>query len=116
MRRMSFSLTEPQLLDGSKTVTRRLGWRTLKPGDELLAVRKCMGLRKGEKQHPLARIRVKSVRREPLCRMLAGDCAAEGFPLMTPSVFVIFFCGANKCKPETEVTRIEFEKLPKESQ
>lgn len=108
MRRMSFALTEQQLLDGTKTVTRRLGWRTLKPGAELLAVRKAMGLRRGERQHVLGRIRVVSVRREPLFSMPAGDCAAEGFPNMTPSVFVTFFCGANDCKPETEVTRIEF--------
>lgn len=109
MRRMSFALTERQFLDGTKTVTRRIGWRDLKPGDELLAVRKSMGLRKGERQHVLGRIRVKSARREALFSMLAGDCAAEGFPNMTPSVFVTFFCGANKCQRETEVTRIEFE-------
>jgi hypothetical protein len=111
MRHMSFALTERQLLDGSKTVTRRLGWRTVKPGDELLAVRKTMGLRKGESHHALARIRVKSVRREPLCEMLAGDCAREGFPHMRPSDFVRFFCAANKCAPSREITRIEFELL-----
>jgi len=108
---MSFALTEEQLLDGSKTVTRRLGWRSLKPGEEIQAVRKCMGLRKGEKQVLLCRIRVVSVRREPLFSMLAGDCAAEGLPNMTPSAFVTFFCGANGCRPETEITRIEFRRV-----
>ena len=47
MRNMSFALTEAQLLDGTKTVTRRLGWTMLKPGDHFRAVRKAMGLRKG---------------------------------------------------------------------
>ena len=50
MRRMSFSMTEPQFRDGSKDVTRRLGWKFLKPGDRIMGVRKCMGLAKGEKQ------------------------------------------------------------------
>ena len=33
MRNISFSLTEEQFLNGSKDVTRRLGWLFLKPGD-----------------------------------------------------------------------------------
>lgn len=47
MRIMSFALTEQQLMDGTKTVTRRVGWANLKPGDRLTAVRKAMGLKKG---------------------------------------------------------------------
>ena len=43
MRMMSFALTERQLMDGSKTVTRRTGWANLRPGERLLAVRKAMG-------------------------------------------------------------------------
>ena len=35
MRMMSFALTEPQLMDGSKTVTRRTGWAELTPGTVL---------------------------------------------------------------------------------
>lgn len=105
---MSFALTERQLLDGSKDVTRRLGWRTLKAGDQVLAVRKAMGLRKGERQVVLGTIRIVSVRFEPLARITLDDCRREGFPLMTPGVFVTFFCSANGCKPEDEVTRIEF--------
>lgn len=46
---MSFALTTVQILDGSKDVTRRLGWEFLKVGDLLRPVRKCMGLRPGEK-------------------------------------------------------------------
>jgi len=111
---MSFALTERQLLDGTKTVTRRLGWLTLKPGDELLAVNKAMGLRKGEKSRALARIRVISVMREPLDTITPLECAAEGFPGMPPSEFVEMFCAAHakRCTPTTLVTRIKFERLP----
>lgn len=42
MRRMSFMLTETQYVDGSKDVTRRLGWLTLKPGDKFMGVNKAM--------------------------------------------------------------------------
>mgnify|MGYP001616820276 CR=1 FL=1 len=115
MRRMSFALTERQLLAGHKTVTRRLGWRTLKAGDELLAVDKCMGLKKGQKQRVLARIRIVSVRREPLFYANEHEARAEGFPHMTGSEFVTYFARSMKCDPMTEVTRIEFEMLQKES-
>lgn len=105
---MSFALTEEQLLAGQKDVTRRLGWLWLKPGDQVRAVRKAMGLRKGERVHVLGTIRVVSVRREPLCRIDLDDCRREGFPRMTPSVFVTFFASANSCSAEALVTRIEF--------
>lgn len=111
MRRMSFALTERQLLAGTKTVTRRLGWRWLRAGDELLAVRKCMGLRKGEKQEPLARIRVTSVRQERLDAITPDDVEREGFAELGVTGFVAMFCRATKCGPEDEVTRIEFERL-----
>lgn len=111
MRRISFSMTEPQLIDGSKTVTRRLGWRGLKAGDHLQAVNKCMGLRKGEQARLLGVIEVVSVRREPLNEMTDADCAREGFPLMGPVEFMLMFCKAMKCTPQTEVTRIEFRRV-----
>lgn len=38
MRNMSFALTTPQILNRSKTVTRRAGWSFLKPGDIVCAV------------------------------------------------------------------------------
>lgn len=109
-RLMSFALTEPQLLNGMKTVTRRVGWLTLKEGDELVAVRKAMGLKKGESVKRLARLRVMSVRREPLNTITQADCRAEGFPGHTPESFVAFFCRTHPgCTPRTEITRIEFE-------
>ena len=48
-RNMSFALTTKQIEDETKDVTRRNGWWFLKPGDQIWAVEKCMGLKKGEK-------------------------------------------------------------------
>lgn len=118
MKSISFSLTEPQFLAGSKDVTRRLGWEKLKAGDHLRAVRKAMGLKKGETQHVLGEIEVVSVRREKLRAMTSDstygndECRREGFPHMTPGAFVEFFCASHrKCKPTKFITRIEFKKV-----
>ncbi|MCA0401330.1 MAG: hypothetical protein LCH38_11000 [Proteobacteria bacterium] len=114
MRNISFALTEPQFLDGTKDVTRRTGWTFLKPGDRLRAVRKAMGLKKGEKVHVLGVIEIVSVRCEPLlniCREMGGT-SREGFPEMTGLDFIRFFCASHKhCTPETIVTRIEFRRV-----
>lgn len=111
-RLISFSMTEPQFLDGSKTVTRRMGWLHLKAGDRLMAVRKAMGLKKGEKVHVLGEIVVTDVRREPLSAITPDDCAREGFPEMTLQEFIAFFCkGHSGCTPDSIVTRIEFERM-----
>ena len=110
-RAMSFHLTEQQLVNGTKDVTRRLGWNALREGDVITAVRKCMGLRRGEKQEPLDTLRVVSVRRERLNTITADDVRREGFPDMTPEAFVEFFCQANHCPPDAQVTRIQFERV-----
>ncbi len=117
MRNMSFAMTTGQIQDGTKTVTRRLGWLHLKPGDMLRPVRKCMGLKPGEKIEALREpVRVISPSREPLRRMTddleygRAECIREGFPDLTPAQFVAMFCASHKpCTPETIVTRIEFE-------
>ena len=115
MRNMSFGLTQTQVRAGTKTVTRRLGWRTLRPGENLQAIEKGQGLRKGEKVKPIRSIRILNVRREPLIRLYeprygAEECAKEGFPGRDPLEFVIWFCKAHRpCKPNWLVTRIEFE-------
>ena len=108
-RLISFSLTEPQILDRSKTVTRRLGWRNLKRGTVLRGVRKAMGLKPGEKVEDLALIRVVSVRTERLDEITTEDVAREGYPGRTPAWFVEHFCAAMRCFPRVQVTRIEFE-------
>lgn len=118
MRMMSFALTERQLLDGSKTVTRRTGWANLRPGERLLAVRKAMGLKAGERVQPLCEIEVMSVRRQALGCIDAADCAAEGFPHLSPEDFIRFFMakvktpGIGRSINEITVTRIEFRKIP----
>ena len=88
MRNISFALTTEQFLSGQKDVTRRFGWWGLKPGDQVRAVEKAMGLKKGEKMKVLGVIEVVSVRREPLNTMAPEDCALEGFPHFTPDQFV----------------------------
>jgi hypothetical protein len=120
MRTMSFALTTTQIMDGTKTVTRRLGWLNLKPRQQIRPVRKCMGLRPGEKLDVLRDpLTVVSIRREPLRALLDDvdygflECALEGFaahPLYQwPSEFVAMFCATHKgCTPETVITRIEF--------
>lgn len=70
MRNMSFALTVPQIQAGTKDVTRRLGWEFLKVGELFQPVRKCMGLKPGEKLELLrGPLRVVSLRREPLDMM-----------------------------------------------
>ncbi len=108
MRLISFFLTTPQFLDGSKTVTRRLGWKNVKPGDRLMAVRKSQGRKKGEPVERLGEIEVLSVCREPLYRVDRKDTTREGFPTLTPGEFVDMFCKHMGCTSLTEVTRIEF--------
>lgn len=112
---MSFFLTTPQILAGTKTVTRRLGWAFLKPGERFCAVEKCQGLKAGEHVNRLAECEVVSVRRERLDAITAADVALEGFPDLTPEAFVDLFCRANRCESEIEVTRIEFRKVRKDA-
>lgn len=109
-RNMAFSHTTAQFLDGAKTVTRRLGWRDLEPGDVLCAVRKSRGLRKGETVERIGRFAVVSVRSERLDSITAEDVIREGFD-MTPEVFVAMFCEMNGCRPDEIVQRIEFVRI-----
>lgn len=110
VRNISCALTAPQILDQSKDVTRRLGWLHLKAGDLIQPVKKCMGLKPGEKIEKLGPpVRVVSVRRERLDLITIDDCRREGFPQMTGAEFVAMFCATHKgCTPATEITRIEF--------
>jgi hypothetical protein len=109
MRWMSFALTSGQVRHRLKTVTRRMGWRNLTPGTVLKAALKCQGLKNGERPIEIGRIRVVAVSRERLDAITAEDVRREGFSEMSPANFVSFFCEANHCEPDAEVTRIEFE-------
>ena len=117
-RLMAVSLTEAQVRDRAKTVTRRAGWLMLKPGDRLTLCRKVMGRRPGEPLERIADVEVTEVRRERLDAITAADVAAEGFPQKTPAEFIAFFCATHRgCRPDTEVTRIQWRYLPeKESE
>jgi hypothetical protein len=110
-RLMAVSLTEDQVRARAKTVTRRSGWRMLRPGDQLTLCRKVMG-RRGEPLERIATVEVTSARRDPLDAITAADVAAEGFPQWTPAEFITFFCRTHRgCGPGTEITRIEWRYL-----
>lgn len=114
-RNISFALTTDQIRDRSKTVTRRLGWKNLKPGQILNACVKCMGLKPGEQIQRLGQIRVVSAVPEPLVAMMRdetygkAEAEREGFPQMDGKQFVEMFCQHMGGNCEQEVTRIEFE-------
>jgi len=127
MRNMSFALTTAQFRNTRpgvwpaercagkhpcKWVTRRSGWRFLKPGDHVRAVEKSMGLGKGGKIRPLGVIEIVSVSREALNAIDRRECIAEGFPELTPNRFVAMFTGHMGGRPDQIVTRIEFKRLP----
>lgn len=115
MRNISFSLTTPQVRAGTKDVTRRVGWVTLKPGTRLMACEKCQGLGKGGKIVKIREIEVLSVEREQLREILERphrgkrtECEREGFPDMAPKEFFLMFMEHMGIGPSDYVTRIEF--------
>jgi hypothetical protein len=110
MKHMSFALTKDQILEQTKTVTRRLGWDSLKPGDMIQPVEKCMGLKKGQKRKKIGcPIRITSFNKERLQDISRYEVEKEGFPDLNPQEFISFFCKAMRCSPDTVVNRIEFE-------
>ena len=108
-RNMSFAMTTDQIITRTKTVTRRFGWWFLKPGDEVRAVEKSMGLKKGEKIRPLAMVRIISTKAEPLNIINQSDVIKEGFPNMTPQEFVQMLVNHYGVSPNATINRIEFE-------
>lgn len=117
---ISFFYTTEQVKTRTKDVTRRLGWKNLKPGTRLTGIVKGQGLKPGEKIQKLCEIEVVSVRREKLRAMWDDihygfeETRREGFgeehPAVrgSPTAFVEMFCSHMNCTPETEVQRIEF--------
>lgn len=121
-RLMSVQLTEDAVRERRKTVTRRLGWLDLEPGDLLTLCRKVQGRKRPDGTvEPLVRladVEVVSVRCERLDAIDAADVAREGFPAadgvggwMTVEAFIRFFCKHMRCTSDTEVTRIEWRYL-----
>lgn len=107
-RNISFFLTQDQIRNKTKTVTRRAGWLFLKKGDILNACEKCQGIGKGNKIVKICKIEVTKLSRDPLYLITKEDCIREGFPDMSPDEFVAFYCKHNKTTPFFDVTRIEF--------
>lgn len=99
MRNMSFALTTKQVRNGTKTITRRPGWKFLKPGDRIMACVKCQGIKKGTLER-IREIEVVSVMQEPLSVLLEfprqyiyamGEMEREGFSGTNPRDFVVHF-------------------------
>jgi hypothetical protein len=124
-RLMSVTLTEQAVRDRRKTVTRRVGWRFLKPGDRLTLCRKVMGRKPGEPLGRLAEVEVVSVRHERLWDIdddeIARECVEPvpgrfgewhtdtGQP--TPWAWIEWFCDEMNVAPDDFVTRIEWRYL-----
>ena len=114
-RNMSFALTTEQFKARTKTVTRRLGWDFLEPGDIVRGVEKTQGLKLGEKLKPLGFIRIISMRQEPLDAITQEDVVAEGFPNLNVDEFVAMLVAHYNVTPDRFFNRIEFEHLEKET-
>lgn len=113
MRNISFALTTPQFYRRHKTVTRRMGWEDIEPGQILCGIVKGQGLRLGESIQRLAIIRVSEPTREKLSAITAEEVAREGFPGMDPRAFIRMFCDSHEsCRPASVITRIPFQFIP----
>lgn len=114
-RLMSVALTEDAVVARQKTVTRRLGWDFLKPGDRLTLVRKAMGRKRAdgtlEPLVRLAEVEVVSVDRRRLSDIDVADVEREGFPGWDPDRFIRFFCEHMKTNRRVVLTRIEWRYL-----
>ena len=110
-RNLSFAITTQQMIDQTKTVTRRTGWSNLRPGEIICAVEKGMGLKKGERIKRIGLIEIINVTQTPLSAIIQEDVIREGFPEMSPAEFVAMFCLTHKCPAHQKVTRIEFKHI-----
>lgn len=115
MRNMSFALTTSQAYTQVKTVTRRMGWATAKPGQLIQQVEKGMGLKAGETIKRIHVIKLEDNMKEQLSVLTKypqygmTELIREGFPNLTPGQFVEMFCDTHKgCTPETAVNRLSF--------
>jgi hypothetical protein len=126
---MSVALTEEGVRERRKTVTRRLGWKFLKPGDRLVLCPKVQGRKRRdgtvEPLVRLAEVEVVSVRRERLWDITDEDIRCEAVDpgvfeecytdtgLPTPQSWIAWFCEQMNVMPDAAVTRIEWLYLPK---
>jgi hypothetical protein len=116
VRNMSFRMTTEQVKNQTKTVTRRVGWAFLKPGDLVQPIVKGQGLKKGETVQKIGGpIRIEKVTGEWMSDFLRRpdaqeECRREGFSRMTPQEFYRMFrrSHADPGADDLRVTRIEF--------
>lgn len=109
-------MTVAQVRRREKTVTRRIGWGSAKPGDVVQPIVKGQGLKKGEHVEKLGGpIRFRHVSREHLDRLQddprygEDECRREGCPHLAPEEFVALFARTHDCTAHALVTRIEFD-------
>lgn len=111
-RLMSVSHTADAVIERRKTVTRRRGWRMLRPGDRLTLCRKVMGRKPGEPLERLAEVEVINVRRERLDDMRDADIDREGVRgLPTVEDWIDWYAMAFGVAADDLVTRIEWRYL-----
>lgn len=128
-RLMSVAYTEDAVRARTKTVSRRMGWVFLKPGERVTLCRKVMGRKPGEPLERLAEVEIVSVQRVRLCDMDPGDIALEAVdpakwwdrPLMPQmeisnrvapvELWVSWFAETMRCRITDPVTRIEWRYL-----
>ena len=115
-RRMSCSMTIPQVLAKTKTETRRAPgtWVSTKPKDTLTLIDKCMGLKKGEKQKILATVIVAANYVEPILNIDEAAVTREGFNC-DPLEFAVFWAFAHGHGPRLRangITAHEFSEPP----
>lgn len=107
-RNMSFMLTTEQVRNRTKDVTRRRGWKSLKPGELFHAVEQAQGLKKGQKLKRLAVLRCVSNTPSRLDEITPDDVRREGFPELTVEQFVAMFYRNLGGDERQVVNRIEF--------
>lgn len=109
---MSVAHTEDSVRDRTKDVTRRLGWKRARPGQDLDLCRKVMGRKAGEPLVRIARVHVVRVGWERLDAITDEDARREGVAgVETAAEFIAFYADAFKCEPSTVVRRIEWRYL-----
>jgi len=107
MARMSFYHTTTAVRNRTKTHTLRLGWKHLKPGQQIEAVVKARGVPIAQIEK-MADIQIVSVTRRPLESITQQEVIDEGFPDWTPTQFVEWYCRKMKCQPSIVLGFIRF--------
>jgi hypothetical protein len=127
---MSVSHTTQAVIERRKTVTRRLGWKFLKPGDRLTLCRKVQGRRRRdgtvEPLERLAEVEIANIAIMPLDLSFIsypGDIEREGVSVEEwdryrydpwaplDLAWIKWFAATMGCEPATQITRIEWRYL-----